>query len=318
MKIIFFGTPLFAAHVLDYLLRHGVNIVAVISKPDRPKGRSGTPEPTPVKAAALAYNPSLPVHQPEFVSAPEFSAILESYQADLFLVVAYGEIIKQHLLEMPRIACVNLHTSLLPKYRGAAPIQRCIIEGESETGVTLMHLAKKMDAGDIIQQIRVPISSHMTFGELEEILCQVGQKALLDLIQAFEKNETVSRIPQEHSEATLAPKIELEDCEIQWNRPAQELHNLIRGVNPFPGAWCYILLKGQKKRLKIQKTRVVPCEASVPGTFLNQQQTKGNFLIATGDQALELLEVQLEGKKSMSSEELGRGISRMQIDFIAI
>src|SRR5262249_23721452 len=156
----------------------------------------------------------------------------------------------------------------LPKYRGAAPIQRCIIEGETETGVTIMHMVKKMDAGDMIEKVKVPIGSETTFGDLEHLLCEVGKKALLDVIHAFDKGEP-RRTPQDHSQATLAPKIELEDCEIHWNRPAQQLHNLVRGVNPYPGAWCYVSVKGDKKRLKINQTRVVPCEKGEPGTLLN-------------------------------------------------
>lgn len=315
MRVVFFGTPLFAAHLLDYLFQRQVEIVAVVSKPDRPKGRSGTPVFTPVKSVALSYNPLLPIYQPEIVSAPEFAPLLQSYQADLFVVVAYGEIIKQHLLEMPRLACINLHTSLLPKYRGAAPIQRAIMEGETETGITLMHMVKKMDAGDIIQQVKVPIGLETTFGELENRLCEVGKQAVFELIQRFEKGDDPPRIPQDHSQATFAPKIELEDCEIQWTRPAQQIHNLVRGVNPYPGAWCYVSIRGQKKRLKINRTRIVPCQKSIPGTLLNREQMKGNLLIAAEDHSLELLEVQLEGKKEMSSEELSRGMSRSQMDF---
>lgn len=315
MRVVFFGTPLFAAHILEYLLQQGVNIVAVISKPDRPKGRSGHPVPTPVKTVALAHHSPLPLFQPDLVSAPEFADVLKSYEADLFVVVAYGEIIKQHLLEMPLKACINLHTSLLPKYRGAAPIQRCIMEGETETGVTIMHIAKKMDAGDIIEKRSVPIGPETTFGELEQTLCEVGKNTLLEVIHAFEKGEP-ARVPQDHSQATFAPKIELEDCEIHWNRSAQELHNLVRGVNPYPGAWSYVLVKGEKKRLKISRTKVIPYEKKEPGTLINVNQTKGNLLIATGEGALELLEVQLEGKKSMSSEELTRGIARSHITFL--
>lgn len=314
MRVVYFGTPLFAAHVLEYLLEHQVNVVAVISKPDRPKGRSGTPVPTPVKAIALKKNPLLPIFQPEIVSAPEFTEVLKAFKADLFVVVAYGEIIKQHLLDMPLKACINLHGSLLPKYRGAAPIQRCIMEGETESGVTIMHMVKKMDAGDMISKVIVSISPELTFGELEQSLCEVGKKALLEAIHAFEKDEPL-RVSQDHSQATFASKIELEDCEIRWDRPAQELHNLVRGVNPYPGAWCYVHVKGEKKRLKINRTRVISCEKNIPGTLINVNQTKGNLLIATGDQALELLDVQLEGKKSMSSEELTRGISRLHMQF---
>lgn len=315
MRVVFFGTPLFAAKVLEDLLQHHVNVVAVISKPDRPKGRSGTPVPTPVKTVALAQNPPLPVFQPEIVSSLEFADILKAYEADLFVVVAYGEIIKQYLLDMPHQASINLHASLLPKYRGAAPIQRCIINGEIETGVTIMHMVKKMDAGDMIKKVTVPIGPDTTFWELEQMLCEVGKKALLEVIQNFDQGEP-PRTSQDHSQATLAPKIELEDCEIQWDRPAQELHNLVRGVNPYPGAWCNVWIKEEKKRLKIHRTRIVPHTQANPGTLLNADQTKGNLLIATGDQALELLEVQLEGKKSMSSEELARGISRLHIRFV--
>jgi methionyl-tRNA formyltransferase len=315
MKVVFFGTPLFAARVLEHLLERKVDVIAVISKPDRPKGRSAEPVPTPVKTAALASHLPLPIFQPNIVSTLEFADVLKAYEADLFVVVAYGEIIKQHLLEIPRKACINLHTSLLPKYRGAAPIQRCIMEGATETGVTIMHMVKKMDAGDIIQQVKVPIGPEMTFGELEHTLCEVGKKVLLEVIHAFDQGEP-SRIPQEESKITFAPKIELEDCEIHWNRPAQELHNLVRGVNPYPGAWCYILVKGERKRLKMSRTKIVSCGKIEPGTLLNAPQAnKSNLIIATGDQALELLEVQLEGKKSMSSEELMRGISSSQMNF---
>lgn len=312
MRIIFFGTPVFAARVLDFLLKNQVEVAAVVSKPDRPKGRSGAPVPTPVKEVALAFN--IPVYQPEIVSSPEFASVLTPYQADLFVVVAYGEILKQHLLDMPKKGCINLHMSLLPQYRGAAPIQKCIIDGETESAISIIHMAKKMDAGDIIYQEKISIGPDMTFGELDLALNDMGKKALLETIHAFEKGNPPC-IPQDHSLATFAPKIELEDCEIHWDRPAQELHNLIRGVNPYPGAWAYVLVKGEKKRLKITKSRIVPSDRVNPGQMLNVDQSKGNLLISTADQALELLEVQLEGKKSMSSEELARGIPRAQIIF---
>ncbi len=313
MKVVFFGTPLFAAHVLEYLIDHQVEIAAIISKPDKPKGRVGHPIPTPVKEVAMARVPHLPIYQPEIVSDPSFSKILEEYGADLFVVVAYGEIIKQHLLDMPKKGCINLHASLLPKYRGAAPIQRSIMGGEKETGVTIMHMVKKMDAGDMIHKVSVAIPDEATFGEIEENLCNVGKQALLEVIQAFE-NGTPSSIAQDATLATFAPKIELEDCQIFWDRPAQELHDLIRGVNPYPGAWCYVKIKGERKRLKISLSRITD-QKGASGTLLNREEKKGNLLIATGDKALELLEIQLEGKKKMSSEELTRGLSRFDIEF---
>lgn len=315
MKVIFFGTPPFAAEVLDFLLKQNIQVVAVVSKPDRAKGRSGTPVPTPVKTVALAHQPPLPVFQPELVSAPEFADVLKVFEADLFVVVAYGEIIKQHLLDMPRLGCINLHASLLPKYRGAAPIQRCILNGEAETGVTIMHMVRKMDAGDMIETVKIPIGPDMTFGELEKALCDSGKQLLLQVIRKFETGRIVG-IPQDHEKATLAPKIELEDCEINWYQSAQSIHNLVRGVNPYPGAWCYVHVKGEKKRLKIWKTKLSTekFQASVePGTILSQPHEI--LTVSTQDGSLQVLEVQLEGKKNMTSTELLRGIPLSQLSF---
>lgn len=303
MNTIFFGTPQFAADVLSFLLQNGVPISAVITKPDRPQGRSGAPVPTPVKRVAEQHG--IPVYQPVIVSDLDFMPTLEKYQPDLFVVVAYGEIIKQHLLDMPKVGCINLHASLLPKFRGAAPIQRSIIEGEKETGVTIMHMVKKMDAGDMIQTVVVPIEDNTTYGELEAKLCQVGSQALLQTIHDFEQGK-ITRIPQDHSKATLAPKIELEDCEIFWEQPAQKIHNMVRGVNPHPGAWCYVDVKGEKKRLKVLKTEVRLDLNGQPGQILNYN--KNGLVIGCGENALKLIEVQLEGKKAMPTEELVRGI----------
>lgn len=312
MRVVFFGTPPFAAQVLQDLFKAGIDVLAVVSKPDRPQGRSLVPVATPVKVAAHSYNPSLPIHQPAIVSDPVFSPVLEAYQADLFVVVAYGELIKQHLLDMPRLGCINLHASLLPKYRGAAPIQRCIIHGETESGVTIMHMVKKMDAGDIISVVKVPVGPEMTYGELEKTLCQVGSTALIKAIHDIEKG-TASRIPQDHTQATFAPKIELEDCEIHWTQPAQVIHNLVRGVNPHPGAWCYVHVRGAKKRLKINRTRVMADQQGRPGEIL--AFGKEGFIVACQEGALQILELQLEGKKAMPADEFTRGLTADQISF---
>lgn len=313
MRIIFFGTPPFAAAVLEFLIHHHVEVAAVITKPDRPKGRSAEPVPTPVKLVAQAQTPAIPVHQPELVSAPEFADTLRAYKADLFVVVAYGEIIKQHILDMPPLGCINVHASLLPKYRGAAPIQRSIIEGETETGITIMYMVKKMDAGDIIKMVKVPISSSITYGELEQKLCEEGSKALLEVIHQFEKGN-VKREEQDHSKATLAPKIELENCEIYWTLPAKAIHNLVRGVNPHPGAWCYVQLSHQKRRLKVNKTLVLEGLTGNPGTIL--PSAKNELIIACGIGAVQIIELQLEGKKAMQAEELLRGLSKTSLSFI--
>lgn len=310
MKVVYFGTPVFAAQVLAYLLDHHVNIAAVITKPDRPKGRSGDPVPTPVKVQAQACN--IPVFQPALVSAPEFAETIASFHADLFVVVAYGEIIKQHLLDMPAMGCINLHASLLPKYRGAAPIQRSIMAGDEKTGVTIMHMVRKMDAGDIIKVVEVPIAPQDTFLDVEQRLCFEGQKALLDVIHDFEKG-IVQRIPQDHTQATHAQKIELEDCEVLWTQPAQTIHNLIRGVMPDPGAWCYVSIRGQRKRLRVFRSEVVEMSSSVPGEILCYG--KEGLIVACGQQALRILELQLEGKKAMLAEELMRGIPSENFSF---
>lgn len=309
MRVIYFGTPEFAANVLTFLLDHAVDVVAVLTKPDRPKGRSRTPLPTPVKV--IAENHKIPVFQPEVVSDPYFASTLEAFNADLFVVVAYGEIIKQHLLDMPKKGCINLHASLLPKYRGAAPIQRAIIQGESHTGVTIIHMAKKMDAGDIIQIVEVPIAINDSFLVVENALCVVGSQAVLDVIHAFESGR-VNRVPQDHSLATFASKIELEDCEVIWSLPALTLHNLVRGVTPEPGAWCYVWIRGQKKRLKILETRLVEAGGQ-PADLLCYG--KHELVVACGNGALNIKLLQLEGKKQMTAEELMRGIPQADISF---
>lgn len=314
MKIIFFGTPQFAANVLSCLLQHNFEVVAVITKPDRPAGRSGTPIPPPVKTTAELLNPSLPIFQPEIVSSPDFAETLEKFRADLFIVVAYGEILKQHLLDMPKVACINIHASLLPKYRGAAPIQRCIMNGEKETGITIMHMVKKMDAGDMIKKAIVPIGPNTTYGELEEELCKAGSSLLLEAVRELELG-TSQRTPQDHAQASLAPKIELEECQINWKLPAQEIHNLVRGVNPHPGAWCFVEIKGQKKRLKVISTRITEAgtECVEPGTVVSSFKNK--LVIACGKDLLAIHELQLEGKKAMPAEELLRGMPIVNFKF---
>lgn len=307
MKIIYFGTPVFAAQVLTYLLENGIEIAAVITKPDKPKGRSGDLVPTPVKQVAL--DKGLPVYQPAIVSDPAFAPTLAAYDADLFVVVAYGEIIKQHLLDMPKKGCINVHASLLPKWRGAAPIQRSIIHGDKKSGVTIMYMVRKMDAGDMIKTVEVDIGPNMTFGQLEASLCEVGKQALLDVIRQLEKGP-VDHTPQDHGKMTLAPKIELEDCEINWANSAQSIHDLIRGVNPHPGAWCYVTVKGEKKRLKIHTSELLPISMQVKTLKADKQ----GLIVGCGNDSLRLIDIQLEGKKAMTSAEWLRGISIDQLE----
>lgn len=309
MKIVFFGTPPFAAKLLKAVMDQGqgMEVVAIISKPDKPQGRSQKLHFSAVKETALADAPHIPLYQPEFVSSPEFSPTLAALDADIFLVIAYGEIIKQPLLDMPRLACINVHGSILPKYRGAAPIQRAILHNEKESGVTIMHMVKKMDAGDMIRIVKVPIGPDMTYGELQDQLCEASVKPLLDVLSEYQKGMAPGCTPQDLALVTFAPKIELEDCEIHWQQPALEVHNLIRGVNPEPGAWCYATIKGERKKLKIFRSTLIEGLSGAPGTLLEFKKNK--MIIACGNHALQILELQPEGKKRMTAAEFINGVA---------
>lgn len=305
MKIIFFGTSSFAARVLSYLIAQNQEVVAIVTRPDRFKGRNLQPSPPPVKETALKVCPEIPIFQPEKASAPEFAEILRTYQADLFVVVAYGEIIKKNLLEMPKLSCINIHASLLPKFRGAAPIQRSLMAGEKETGITIIEMSTQMDAGDILAIEAIPVPESMTFGELEPFLCTLSCTMLLNVLDQFEQG-TVKKISQDHSLATLAPKLTAEEELIDWSRSATAIHNQIRALSPQPAASCQVLIGNDKKRLKIKKAEIVQGQREPGGTVLHLG--KEGFVVACGEGALRLLEVQLEGKRAMSVSDFIRGI----------
>lgn len=315
MKIIFFGTAPFAAELLKFLLEKEANsdlcIAAIVTKPDRPQKRSSQPIPCAVKKCWMSHASSRPLLQPEIASSEDFAKHLASFEADLFLVVAYGEIIKQHLLDMPPLGCINVHGSLLPKLRGAAPIQRSIINGDTISGVTIMQMVKKMDAGDMIRTASVPIGCNTTAGELERDLCDAAKPILLEVLEEYAAGEPPPHTPQNPSEVTFAKKIEVDECCIDWQRPAFEIHNLIRGVTPIPGAWCYVAVKGIKKRLKIADTHVIEDCFGTAGTFL--QWDSNGIVIACGSGALAVGELRLEGKRAMSAKEFVRGVDKETI-----
>lgn len=304
MRIVFFGTSSFAARVLSKLIEHRYQIVAVITRPDRSKGRHLQSSPPPVKEISQKFIPDIPVFQPEKASAPEFASILQTLQADLFVVVAYGEIIKRNLLEMPKLGCINIHASLLPKFRGAAPIQRALMAGEKETGITIIEMSPQMDAGDVLAIEAIPLTEQMTFGELEPLLCEMSCKLLFNVIGQFERGSVV-KVAQDHSLATLAPKLTPEEELIDWNRPARQTHNQVRALSPSPGASTRVQLGTEPKRLKIKRAEVVDASGE-PGAIL--AFGKEGFIIACGEKALRLLEVQLEGKKTMSASDFVRGV----------
>ncbi|MBS0620293.1 MAG: methionyl-tRNA formyltransferase [Verrucomicrobia bacterium] len=305
MRILFFGTSSFAARILQALIENGYPIVGVVTRPDRPRGRNLQLSPPPVKETLQLMKSQLPIFQPEKASAPDAAEMLRAVNADLFLVVAYGEIIKQNLLSMPRLGCVNIHASLLPKYRGAAPIQRCLMAGDKETGITLIEMSPQMDAGAILAKEAIPIPPEMTFGELEPKLCALSIALVEKLIKQLEKGPIVGT-PQDHSLATLAPKLLAEEEAIDWNRSAAEIHNQIRALSPKPGAWCSVRVGGEIKRLKIKKSLVVDAPAALPGTLIALD--KAHWIVACGTGSLSLLEVQLEGKKTLAIGEFVRGL----------
>ncbi len=303
MRIVFFGTSSFAAEVLKQLSRSNNTLVAVVTKPDRLQGRHLHSSFPPVKETALAL--SLPLFQPEKASDPAFVEQLLPFNADLFVVVAYGEIIKKNLLDMPRLGCINIHASLLPQFRGAAPMQRALMAGAEETGISIIAMTPEMDAGDILAIESIPVPQEMTLCDLEPQLQALSVKLLLRVIEQLDKG-TLKRTPQDHSLATFAPKLTPEEEKIEWTRSAQEIHNQIRALSPTPGAWCQLKLGNELKRLKIKKSIIIPNETAPPGTFLSFG--KEGWIIACGKGALKLLQVQLEGKKTMSAEEFTRGL----------
>lgn len=308
MRVVFFGTPAFAADVLRFLVEQGKQIVAVVTKPDKPQGRHRHLMPSSVKEEALRLN--LPLHQPARCSHLDFAPTLAAYNADLFLVVAYGEIIKEHLLKMPPLGCINIHASLLPAYRGAAPMQRALMAGDPISGVTIMDMVREMDAGAIIATARVDIPIDMNLGELEQALRLACRQPLLSVLNTLEAGKPLTKIDQDVSQVTFAPKVEREDCLVDWNQPVLKLHNLIRAVNPEPGAFCPIWFDTAKKELKLWKSlpieEVPPELEQIPGSFVRSPQ--GTLVIRCAQGALELFEVQPEGKKRMSVKDWLRGV----------
>lgn len=298
MKIIYLGTPSIAAVVLESLIESGVEVLAVVTKADKPRGRSGKLAFSPVKALVRENYPTIPLYQPDKASTPAFEEELKKYGADLFVVFAYGEIIKQHLLDLPRFGCINLHPSLLPKYRGPAPIVHTLLNGDRETGVTVIEMVLKMDAGDILAQERMPIPDAMDCGELEQALVKLGAETLLRVINNFSDHEA-RKIPQDPEKATIIGFINPSMAQIDWSRPATAIHHQIRAFSPKPGAWCQIKMGDQLKRLKIFSSEVIS---------ENKKLYKpGLWVVPCGEGALSILELQLEGKNRLSIDDFTRG-----------
>jgi methionyl-tRNA formyltransferase len=301
VRIVFVGTPESAAASLRTLVRERFNITGVLTRPDSPKGRSLQLSTSPVKEAALEAK--LPVYQFGKVSSPEGIDKVRSLEPDVIVVVAFGEILSEEFLRIPAKASVNVHFSLLPKYRGAGPVQWAIIHGEEGTGVTIQHMVKKLDAGDIILQEKVPISAEETAGSLSKTLAELGGEVLVKALRRLEAG-TASRTPQDESRATYARKLTKKDGEVDWHLSGKSIVDRIRGMNPWPGAYTYVPGKGGPKCLKLLRAGLVAEASGEAGRVLAAKET---FVVAARKAAVELLLVQPEGKKPMEAAAFLRG-----------
>ncbi len=299
MKILFMGTPEFAVASLEALIAAGHEVCGVFSQPDKPVGRHQNQlQPTPVKACALSHD--IPVFQPVKLRDGTALAQIKALAPELIVVAAYGRILPDEILAYPPKGCINVHSSLLPKYRGAAPINWAILNGDKETGVTIMHMAHDLDAGDIISQVKTSVEPDETAPELFDRLGKLGGKLLVETVAQIEAG-TASRIPQEESQVTLAPMLSKELSPVDWSRSAQAIHDQVRGLLPWPAATAQV----GGVRCKIFTTKV-EAEKGAPGTVL--EAGKAGILVACGENsALRVLELQPDGKKRMRAADFLAG-----------
>ena len=299
MKVVFMGTPDFAVGTLEAIIEAGHEVLLVVTQPDKPKGRSGALQFPPVKECAVAHG--IKVFQPTKIRLEENVEFLRKYDADIFVVAAFGQILPKSILDMPKYGCINVHASLLPKYRGAAPIQWAVINGDPVTGVTIQQMDIGVDTGDIIVTKELAIAEDETGGGLFDKLAVVGAEACLEAMEQI-ANGTATRTPQNHDEATHVSMISKEFGNIDWNKSAVEIERLIRGLNPWPSA--YTKLDG--KTFKIWKASVIAENSSEnPGCIC--KVAKDALEVQTGEGVLSLVEVQLEGKKRMEAGAFLRG-----------
>lgn len=298
MRVVFMGTPDIAATCLKKILKDGFDVVAVYTKPDRPKGRGMKMEISPVKQ--IAVEAGIPVFQPENFREEETVQQLRDLKPDVCAVVAYGRLLPQNVLDVPTYGSINIHASALPKYRGSAPYQWTVLDGQTETGVTAMYLVRKMDAGDIIEISKTTVGENETAGELLDRLAVLGADLLSKTLGRFASGEKVTATPQDESQVTFAPLLDKSMCPIDWSKTAQQVHNQVRGLHPWPVATMEL----DGKQFKVHETRVVPGHG-VPGTVL--ELNKNGLVIACGQDAVEIRSLQAEGGKRMRAPDYFRG-----------
>ena len=294
------GTPEISALCLEHLIVSGLDVVSVVTGKDKPRGRGNVMTPTATKAMAVKHG--IPVLTPDTLRGDEFSACLDEVRPDIIVVVAYGKILPSSVLAYPKYGCINLHVSLLPKYRGAAPMQRAIMDGEKETGVTVMYMAEGLDTGDIVMQERFPIGPRDDFEAIHDKSALLGSRLLVKAIREIEAG-TALRIPQDGSLSTYAAKIEKSDCKIDFSMPASRIDCIIRGATPIPGAFAYL----GGKMLKI--FNAIPVDGlGAPGRVISlDSRGEGSFTVACGEGALEIHGVIPEGKGRMTAGDFIRG-----------
>ncbi len=299
VKVLFMGTPDFAVPSLESLVREGYHVIGVVTQPDRPKGRKKELTPPPVKMAAQKLG--LPVYQPEKLRDPEAVERVLSLKPDLIVTAAYGQILPEAILKEPKFGCINVHASLLPKYRGGAPIHHAIINGEKETGITIMYMVKALDAGDIISQRSIPITDDDDVGTMHEKLSVLGAELLTETMPLLLEGK-ITAVKQDESQVTYAPNITRDDEKIDWTRTAMELWNQVRGLYPWPVAFT----TWKNQPFKIWRAKPVEKQATAePGTVV--QIDEAGILVATGGGHLLLQEVQPAGKRRMPVAEFVRG-----------
>ncbi|MCL6518959.1 MAG: methionyl-tRNA formyltransferase [Armatimonadetes bacterium] len=299
MRILFMGTSKFAVPTLQALLNSRHEVIGVVTQPDRPKGRGREVSMSPVKEVALEAG--VPIYQPEKVRDENFIKLVEELSPDVIVVAAFGQILPQKLLDIPKYGSINVHASLLPKYRGAAPVHHALFEGETKTGVTTMLMDAGLDTGPILLQREVEILPEDNEGTLEERLANIGAELLIKTLDGLEQGRIQPK-PQDHSLATHAPSVKKEDCEIQWAQPADKIVNRIRGCTPRPGAYTYF--EGSPLKIWLCRRLDRDMEAS-PGEII--EVSKEGIVVGTGDGAVLLVEVQPENRRRMTAAEFARG-----------
>lgn len=302
MNIVFFGTPRFAVPTLQHLLRSRHMVAGVVTQPDRPRGRGQKVTFAPVKELAVEH--SIPVIQPERLKPPDVADTLRAWNADVGVVAAYGRIIPEHLLTIPRLGMINVHASLLPKYRGAAPVHRSVMNGDAETGVTIMRVVKELDAGAMFAKVTRRIGPDETSDVVEDALAELGAGLLLAVLDQIAAG-TAHEEPQDDSQATYAPRLIKEEGLIDWSQPATRIHNRVRGLYPWPHAYSFldgVRLIILRTRVEVARREAPPCG---PGEIVEVDQD--GIHVATGDGRLAILDVQPEGKRAMLARDFIAG-----------